>query len=168
MNEMRNEELVRLSLRRELAPEEASKLEAHFAAHPEQRALWDEERAVSRAVQSLPDVPVSSNFTAQVLQALERESRDVTREPVRRPWFASLFPRIGLAGLALCVGVLAAQKWVQTEKQEKFAADVSFAARDLAAVPNAELLQDFDAIRELGQVSTVSLAGDEELLRVLQ
>jgi hypothetical protein len=82
---------------------------------------------------------------------------------------AQWLPRLGLTGLAAAAVFLATQKWQQKEKHEKFAQDISLAAADIATVPNAELLlQDFDAIRELGQVSAVSMAGDDELLRVLQ
>lgn len=170
MNDVRKDELTKLSMRHELSPEEQSRLEAHFAAHPEFRHAWEEERALSRAIQSLPDVPVSSNFTAQVMLALDAESRSVTRRSLRsRLWVPRLWPRLGLSALALGIVVLGGQKWYETNRQERYVRDVSFAASDLAAMPNAELLlRDFDAIRELGQLSTVAASSDDELLRVLQ
>ena len=167
MNEVRKDELIQLSMRRDLAPEELSRLEDYFATHPERRASWEEERALSRAVQSLVDVPVSSNFTSRVMEAVDfDQSREARRsESRRRRWL----PRLGLAGLVASVVVFRAQKWYQASRHERFAHDVSFAATDLATLPNAELLlQDFDAIRELGQVSAVSTSSDDELLRVLQ
>lgn len=171
MNEVRNDELIQLSMRRDLAPEELSRLEEYFAAHPERRLSWEEERALSRAVQSLPDMPVSSNFTSRVMEAIELDqSREARRvEFGRGRWLPRWLPRLGLAGLAVSVVVFSAQKWWQASRHEKFAHDVSFAANDLASLPNAELLlQDFDAIRELGQVSAVSTSSDDELLRALQ
>ena len=170
MNEVRIDELVRLSMRRELTPEERSRLEDYLAAHPEARNGWEEERALSRAVQSLPDVPVSSNFTSRVLQALDvdeaREGR--SRQATGREWLRRLMPRLAWATVAVLLSVVAFQQ-VQTSQQENFAKDVSFAAADLARLPNPEiLLQDFDAIQELGQISTVSAGSDDELLRVLQ
>ena len=170
MNEVRNDELVELSMRRELTPEEMSRLEGYLAAHPEARVGWEEERALSRAVQSLPDVPFSSNFTSRVLQALDIEqAREARLSQSRgRDWVRRLIPRFAWASVAVLIGVVAFQQF-QTSKQEKFAKDVSFAAADLAKLPNPEiLLQDFDAIQELGQISTVSASSDDELLRVLQ
>jgi anti-sigma factor RsiW len=169
MNEVRNDELMQLSMRRELAPEEWSLLEAHFAARPEDRARWEEERALSRAVQSLPDMPISSNFTARVLQTIEAEQSHAIRKAVPRPWLPRLLPRLGLGALAASVAFFSAQKWFQAATNEKFARDISLAATDLATVPNPEVvLQDFDAIRELGQMSAVSVSDDDELLRLLQ
>jgi anti-sigma factor RsiW len=169
MNEVRNDELIELSMRRELAPEEWSRLEAHFAARPEDRARWEEERALSRAVQSLPDVPISSNFTARILQTIEADQSRQVRRPVPRPWLVRYFPRLGLGALAASVAFFSAHKWFQAATHEKLARDISRAATDLATVPNPEVvLQDFDAIRELGQMSAVSLSNDDELLRLLQ
>jgi anti-sigma factor RsiW len=171
MNEVRKDELIQLSIRRELTPEELSRLEDYFAAHPEGRALWEEERALSRAIHSLPDVPVSSNFTSRVMEALEFDQSGEARrsESLHRRWMLHWLPRLGLVGFAASVAVFSAQRWYQASRHERFAHDVSFAATDLATLPNAELLlRDFDAIRELGQVSAVSTSSDDELLRVLQ
>jgi len=170
MNEVRNEELVELSMRRELTPEEMSRLEGYLAAHPETRAGWEEERALSRALHSLPDVPVSSNFTSRVLRALEVEEAREARwsQSSKGNWLRRLIPRFAWAAIAVLISVLGIQQ-IQTSKQERFAQDISFAAADLARVPNPEiLLQDFDAIQELGQVSSISAISDDELLRVLQ
>ena len=75
MNDVRHEELMRLSWKRKLTPEEESRLEAWLAANPKARTEWNEDRALGRALHSLPDVPISSNFTARVLQAVELEER---------------------------------------------------------------------------------------------
>jgi anti-sigma factor RsiW len=170
MNDARKDDLIKLSMRRELSPEERSALEAEFAVRPELRAAWEEERALSRALQSLPDVPVSSNFTAQVLLALDAEARPRRRHGVlNRDWLARLWPRVGLGALALGLAFVGGQQWYEATRHEKYVRDVSFAAADLASMPNAELLlRDFDAIRELGQISTVAASSDDELLRALQ
>jgi anti-sigma factor RsiW len=170
MNDVRKDELIKLSMRRELSPEERSLLEAHLAADPELGGAWEVERALSGALQSLPDIPVSSNFTAQVMLALDAETRLAGRRSFRsRLWMPRLWPRLGLGVLALGVAVIGGQKWYETARHERYVRDISFAATDLASMPNAELLlRDFDAIRELGQVSTVAASSDDELLRVLQ
>ena len=50
MNDVRKDELIRLGMQRELTPEEESRLEGWLAAHPEDRAAWDDERALNRAL----------------------------------------------------------------------------------------------------------------------
>ena len=50
MNDVRKDELIRLSLQRELTAEEESWLEDHFTVQPGGRASWEEERALNRAL----------------------------------------------------------------------------------------------------------------------
>ena len=64
MKETPEDELMRLSLRASWTPEEEARLESLLAASPEARATWEEDCALGQALQSLPDVPLSSNFTA--------------------------------------------------------------------------------------------------------
>jgi len=45
-----------------------------LAAHPEAQESLDLETGLTEALRKVPDVPVASNFTARVLQAVEREA----------------------------------------------------------------------------------------------
>src|SRR5882672_3259954 len=105
MKDVRNDELIRLSLKPVLTPEDEAGLEKILSANPAARGAWEEERALSRAVQSLPDVPLSSNFTARVLQAVDLEEAREERAGSRRGWLHVLWPRLagGVAAVALAV-----------------------------------------------------------------
>jgi hypothetical protein len=165
MNDVRNEELVRLSFRRELTPEEESRLEGYFAANPRARAQWEEERVLSRAVQSLPDVPVSSNFTARVLQGLDlEEAREERREA--KPWLRILWPRFGLGVVAALLGYLAYQHGHRADQRDRVVRALSELSKlSGERMPQPDELQDFKAINWLRGTPAPS---DDELLIALQ
>jgi hypothetical protein len=164
MKDVRNEELVRLSLRRELTPEEESRLESYFDSHPLARAQWEEERALSRAVAELPDVPVSSNFTSRVLQAIDLDESAEERTKVARPWLRTFLPRFTWAAVAALLAFFGVHEW-RAVQQAKMAKDVWYITKDLKRVPEPEILQDFEVINSL---RTTPVASDDELLIALQ
>src|SRR5438067_2362092 len=91
-----------ISWRRKLTPAEEAELRAWLAVHPEARAEWEAEIALTNTlVRSLPDVPVASNFTARVLQAVDRET--AAREPRLPGWqpWKRWLPRVALGALAV-------------------------------------------------------------------
>jgi anti-sigma factor RsiW len=159
MKDVRNDELIRLSMKPVLAPDDEARLEAFLATHPEARATWEEERALGRALQSLPDVPVSSNFTARVLQAVDlEEAREARKQP---GWFPRGWPRLGWATVAALVAVLGVQEW-RGVKRAQLMKDVTLVSNDITKLPSAEVLRDFDAIQQLPSAS------DDELLIALR
>lgn len=144
----------------ELSPAEREALRAHLAAHPEERADWEAELALSRALRDLPDVPVASNFNARVLAQLsvpERRARRFTLPDwlLRPAW--SL--RLGLAMCLVLTGWLGFHQ-VQTRQVASTLATVS----QVSPVPSPEILQDFEAIR----LMTPTPGADDELLAILQ
>ncbi len=168
MNDVRNEELVRLSFRRELTPEEESRLEAFFAANPQARAQWEEDHALGRAVQSLPDVPVSSNFTARVLTALDLEEARERRERPTKSRLRAFFPRLGWAAVATLVITFFVhnRNEVKREQVVKVLWEAAHVSSELKGISEPDaVLQDFEVINRL--VST-SAPSDDELLIALQ
>lgn len=160
-----DDELFRLSLKPTLTPEEESRLEALLAARPD-RAAGEEDRALGRALQALPDVPLSSNFTARVLQAVDLESARAERAQ-QRPrfhWLTARWWRLAGGGVVAALALLAWQGQ-RLSKQTTLARDASFVVRDLAALPGPEVMRDFDVIDQLRQVPT---ATDDDLLAALQ
>ena len=181
MNDVRKDELIRLSLQRELTAEEESWLEDYFTVQPGGRASWEEERALNRALRTLPDVPVSSNFTARVLQAVEMdEARNARSRPARgNSWWRRMLPRFALVPVALLVAALGLHFYQQHVRNERtrlaeqarlerrmlLAQELAKISPDLAKLRDPEVLADFDAINQLRQASS---SGDEELLIALQ
>jgi len=171
MNDVRNEELVRLSFRRELTPEEESRLEKYFVENPQARAQWEQERALSRAVQSLPDVPVSSNFTSRVLAQVDLElARDERRKT--KSWLKVLWPKVGWGVAALALAFLAyryeeryEERVKQRDRVAKALSEASKLAGDLKRMHGPDELQDFKAINWLREAP---MSSDDELLIALQ
>src|SRR5256885_6899122 len=97
--------LRELAWRRKLTPAELAEWRA---AHPEAAADAEAEAALSDALARLPDAPVPSNFTARVLQDLEREA---TRPaPRTRDWFwfwRVFVPRAAAASLVVGASLFA-------------------------------------------------------------
>jgi anti-sigma factor RsiW len=172
MKDVRNDELFRLSLKPVLNPEETVRLEALLAAHPAARAQWEEDRALGRALQSLPDVPVSTSFSARVLQAVDdledaltkRHRRSPVRLWLRAFWAGAFWPRVSWATAAVLLALFGTYEY-RVSKRTQLAHDVAFISQDVAKLPSAAVLQDFDAIDQLRQASAVS---DDDLLIALQ
>ena len=87
MNDAAFNQLLDTALRRKLTAEEEARVQACLARDPRARAVWEEEMALSRLLKGLPDAPLASNFTAQVLQAVERDLRRHRRDPKLLRWF---------------------------------------------------------------------------------
>lgn len=157
------EQLREAAWRRPLTDAEKSKLRAWLAANPDASADWAAEQQISRAVRRLPDAPVPSNFTARVMQAVERETA-ATERAARRSWWRSFgwIPRLATACAVLGLSVVSMHQY-QTTKRERMAQSVA-ALAEVASMPSPEVLQDFDTICRLGQTPPA----DEELLALLQ
>ena len=164
MNERDYKELLALSWRRKLSPQEQEQLQEHLLQDAEARAVWEEEGALNEALDMLPAAPLSSNFTAQVLRALEVDEKKTSARRRGSAWLTSLLPRLGWAA---AVGILA---WggvaYHKQNQRREWAESVTAVSAVAALAGPELLQDFEAIDRLRQISQV--ATDEELLDALQ
>src|SRR5687767_3734715 len=99
MNEQEHKELVEASWRRTLSPEEEASLQLYLASRPDKQADWEDELALSNALHNLPDAPLSSNFTSQVLQAIDREERVVERATL--PFWRQWMPRLATVATIL-------------------------------------------------------------------
>jgi anti-sigma factor RsiW len=147
--------LLELSWRGKLSPVEEAELRAWLAKHPECQADWEAETALSSTLGQMPDAPVASNFTARVLQAVEREERS-ERRPVRLLW--RFLPRLGFAVLAVTLGFFAYQQTV-TARHATYAQSVE-AVSDITPTLSPEILENYEAIRALNRTPPP----DEQLL----
>jgi len=150
--------------RRPLTAAEQAAWRAWLAAHPEARADWEWESALSAALARLPDVPVPSNFTARVLQQVEREAAAPRRPAVLaslwRGW--RWWPRAAAAALAAVV-LLAAAQLHRAVHRAHLGRSVVMVSQ-LAAAPSPDSLADFEPIRCLSPAP----GADTELLDLLQ
>ena len=159
MNEAAYEKLKETAWQRNLTRAEQAELQSILAAHPESQADWVEESLLNRALGQLPDAPVSSNFTARVVQGIETEFRRTHRP--RRRWMLWL-PRFALATFALCVGFFSLYEY-RLGVRRAMAQSVATVS-NAAAVPRIEWLKNFETINRLNQVAPV----DEDLLAMLK
>jgi hypothetical protein len=158
--------LRELSWRRKLSAGEAEELRAWLAAHPEGMRDWEVEAGLSEALGQLPDAPVPSNFTARVMQAVERENAGEARRR-RKGWqfwtHWRWLPRVAVAAVVLLAGIISFEQATKATRRAEYAKSVA-AVSEVASLPGPDVLKDFDAIR----VSNPSPAADEELLAALK
>src|SRR5258708_2051181 len=165
MNEREFQRLIENARIRALTAEEQARLDAWLLAHPEAQFEWGEEQHVSRALGALPDAPMSPNFPARVVAAVEREQG--ARPPAFSfvAWWQRALPMPRLAMAVVTVAVIGVSLWqYRVHERQNFAASVQ-ALSAVAAVPSVDVLKDFDAIRRLGQLPA---SGDDEVLAALR
>jgi hypothetical protein len=153
-----------LSWRRPLTPTEQAELRAWLTAHPEAMADWEAEAELNEALGKLADVPVASNFTSRVLQAVDRET--AARSRARRlPLPAAILrwlPRMAAAAVVLFAGLFSYHRY-ETARRMALLKPLALVS-EVSSLPSPEILKDFDAIRALSQTP----APDEELLALMQ
>jgi hypothetical protein len=163
MNDPRYQDLRETSWRRKLTAGEEAELRIWLVAHPEAKADWEAEAGLNEALGRLPATPVSSNFTARVLLAVEREMAAGSRRRASSwNWLWRPFlPRAAMATMAFCLGLL-----LTGAKQKELArkAQSVAAVSEVASLPSPEILRDFEAIRRLNSTPPP----DEELLALLK
>jgi len=163
-------ELLEASWRRKLTPEEETRLQHYLAAHPDAQTEWEDEAALSFYLRQLPDAPLSSNFTARVLRAVELDERREERSTSVfslawcRHWVRRHLPQAASALLLLVVVVAGFQQY-RGYTRKQVADSVGKFYSVTTVFPRPEVFEDFEVIHQLGQVQPVS---DEELLAALQ
>ena len=170
MNDAAFNQLLDTALRRKLTAEEEARVQAGLARDPRARAVWEEERALSQLLNGLPDAPLASNFTAQVLQAVERDSRRHRHTPKLLRWSGLRRPaqQWATACLAVVLAILGYWRFESVRRERmalalhKLAPHFETPSTVVALTPD-ELWNNFDAINRLPQTQT-----DEELLAVLK
>lgn len=159
-----NQRLREIAWRRKLTAVEEAELRDWLAAHPKTRDEWEYEVALSKLLTQLPDAPVPSNFTARVLQAIEREEPEGDRRQTRRPAWAwrVWVPRFALVVIVAAAGWFAFQ-WHARVQRIKLAQSVA-AVADVRSLPSPQFLEDFDTIRSLRPMPPA----DQELLALMK
>jgi len=163
MNDPVYQRLLEQSWKRKLSADEQAQLDRWLALNPDAQAAWDTEAALNDALAKLPEAEVSSNFTARVLQAVQRET--AVRERPSSLWkIRRWLPRVAFAALIASAGLTAWRHEQIAARRAEYAQSVE-AFSDVASLPSPEVLQNFEAIRHLNQVAAPA---DEQLLTLLQ
>lgn len=137
-----------LNWRRTLPAAEQDELRAALAKNPEALAEFESEVGLTYALGKLPAAPMSSNFTARVLQAVELESKRAERNIAPR-WLVWLrsgwIPKLAFASLMVCAGMLSYHQhdMVTRKNLARDMAAISvvvadFSPEDLAAIRNLD------------------------------
>ena len=159
------ENLRELSWRRKLTPAEAARLRAWLGSHPQATADSELETALTEALGILPDAPVPSNFTARVLQAAALETAREQRPGRGRFWHwrpAWLLPRAAIVAAVLGVAVMSVEQ-IRSVREQTALANRLTSVPAVAEVPSPEVLQDYDAIRQMSNPTP-----DEQLLTLME
>ena len=166
-------ELLETSWRRELTSQEAARLRAFLAEHPEAQADWQAEAALSGLLRRLPEPAVASNFTAQVLRAVQMGQLGNERPLVARwqTWLGHLWPKAAWAAAALFLGTAALLEHRHLDRV-RLARDLTSITVVASALPSPEVLQDFEAVRQLSLVPAAPTGAptvsDDDFLAALQ
>src|SRR6266481_3534362 len=121
-----------------LTSDEKARLQSYFLVHAEAQQDWDQETAINQVILNLPDIPLSSNFTARVLQAIELDELREGQRPHPHAWLARLrlwLPRFAVAGLVIGLGGLGYQRYHLHTLSEK-AGSVQFVSRIASTLPD--------------------------------
>jgi hypothetical protein len=150
-------ELLKAASHRKLTPKEEAWLQTYFATHPGAQEAWEEELMLNQVLGRLPDVPVASNFTSQVLQLVEREKGEIAPRSEAIWWrsFASLVwaRKIALGTLVVALTGLSYHQY-QLNVRNQVAHSV---VKVSESMPSLEMLENFEAIRRLDRKVDVEL-----------
>lgn len=163
MNESEYQALIEQGWRRPLTADEQVRLDAWLTAHPQQQADWELEVTVSDLLTQLPNAPMASNFTSQVMLAVERELAAQARQTGLvgkvKQWLRNPAPRLAWALGLVALGWFGIHQH-QMNMRSDMAKGLSVMA-NVASLSNPSMLEDFEAIRRL------NTSEDEELFAVL-
>jgi len=153
-----SEELRELLWRRQLSEAER----ARAAGSPELRADLDLEARLTQALEQLPTVPVSSNFTARVMQTIDREEA----RPRAATWSWSWTRWLPRVAVTTAVVAFAAFSWQHHEVSARRALLAQSLAQvaGSSALPGVEALKNYEVIQRMGQAQPA----DDALLALMQ
>ncbi len=167
MSETEYQKLLNTRLQRELTSAESGRLEELASQHPEIRDHLDEEMRLNGLLDRLPDAPLSSNFTARVVEAARRSELPGSAARRRRlfGWLPMHWVRAAAAAFTALILAWIVQDQRQMAKRAELADNLSLIA-SVAIAPDTgiEALTHFDEINQLGEQPIV----DDELLAALE
>jgi hypothetical protein len=133
---------------------------AELRAQPDTHADLELESRLTAELGRLPDTPVPSNFTALVLQAIDREAAR-PRPTIWRWGWRVLVPRLAVGVAVIGIAGLTYQRY-EFNQHARLAQNVAILT-GTQPLPSVEALKNFNAIQRMSQPRA-----DEELLALLQ
>lgn len=174
MNESTYNQVKEKSWVEPLSADENAELRRFLADNPELQQDWENDAALTSALNRLPSVHVSTNFTARVIIAVQREEAQAERKTSawRSFWRWGWIPKFAIATAMLCLGVISfyeyhalTDKGPQTAQTALDVEDKKIAeSAENAPIPQVEWLKDFDTIEKMSKVQVA----DNELLMASQ
>jgi hypothetical protein len=169
MNEQDYNQLREQGWRRRLTEHEHAELQEYLATHPAAREEWQDETALNELLEILPAAPpVSSNFTARVLQVVQLETITIIRRERSFGWFPSRWLLSWLPKTAVAAVLIGSAFIAYHEQQEHARVALAQNVVEVTAAVSAsdpDLMQDFEPIRQLSAQQTKA---DTELLALLK
>ncbi len=140
---------------------EAERIE--LGAQLKSQADLELESSLTGALQRLPDVAVPSNFTAQVLQAVQREESQSMRRVGWHGWnWRLLVPRFAVAAAVVVMAGVTFQRHELSVHRARLAQSIALVAV-AQPMPSVDALKNFNAIQRMSQPHA-----DEQLLALLK
>ncbi|MGV3773488.1 MAG: hypothetical protein ACO1QB_11340 [Verrucomicrobiales bacterium] len=157
-----HDELMEKALKGRLSSSEKAAWENLLRTDPTLASKAAEEASLNHLLEKLPDVPLSSNFTALTVQAALRENRSPRAKATtaRTPWWRS-WARVGLSGAMACLAGVFLFYQQQVGSQKELAESIRSVSEmanlpaetgDGEQVAAVEVWQNFDAIYRLGHM----------------
>jgi len=145
-------EILRSAARGQLDPDAAAqRLKALRSRDPKEAAEWEEELRLSALLAGLGDAPLRPDFTARVMAAARnrRPARAAAAPILRFPALSPSVLRRVAAAAAVALLLVAGIHWRRHAERERLARSIEAVAPLIAAAPDIDLLQDFEAIYAL-------------------
>jgi hypothetical protein len=155
------QQLREIGWRRPLTDAEQTELRAWLTTHPEAAADIEMDAALNAALAKSPDAPLSSNFTARVMAAIEQDEAAQSRASSRPKgnWWRVFIPRFAVASFVVVCVTLGYRHNTTVQRMElSDAAQQIAGARELS---DMTVIEDFETIRSLNPAEATV---DENLL----
>ena len=153
-----SQELRELLWRRPLTEAER----ARATSEPHWRADLELEARLTEALLHLPKATVSTNFTARVMEAIDREDAEAQRSGWQWSWTRWL-PRVAIATAAIVFAGLSWQQHEITQRRSALAQSLGQVA-SATTLPGVDALNNYDAIQRMSQAQPA----DDALLALMQ